>query len=73
MEPVVPGDLHDESDGSHNLLNKGTEGDLGSDVEFDQDKPDVKQQDRMFNLHGQGKPITEMNHSSNPGSDQRDY
>ena len=74
MEMVVPPEEGNDTAGSHALLDKGSKGgNTDSDAEFDNDKPDVTQQDRMFNLHGQGKPIAEMNHSSNPGSDMRDY
>ena len=58
--------------GDSALLNNKA-GNTDSENEFDHDKPAIAQQDRMFNLHGQGKPIAEMNHSSNPSSGPRDY
>ena len=77
MEPVVPADESNESGSNRGLLDKGTKREererSKSEEEFDEDRPNVGQEERMFNLHGQGKPITEMNHSSNPGSDFKDY
>ena len=32
----------------------------GSEAEFDNDRPHVSQNERVFNLRGQGKPIAEM-------------
>lgn len=34
--------------------------DNGSEAEFENDKPHVSQNERVFNLRGQGKPIAEM-------------
>ena len=36
-----------------------------SEDEFGEDRPDVAQNDRVFNLHGQGKPIAELDDSMN--------
>ena len=77
MEPVVPDESDDQvQNGGRDSLNgeitprtgllsnqnKGDGGASSSDAEFDKDQPAMQKQDRVFNLHGQGKPIAELSH-----------
>ena len=72
-----PPEEANNTDGSRLLARDSKIGGTDSEAEFEDDKPNVVQQERVFNLHGQGKPVAEMDYSNSPGnspgSERRDY